>query len=618
MKRREFLTSAVGLTGSLLPALAMARKEPCPPSSLSVNGSDPAQAACIAPGDAEADWVVRANGPGVVWAHDFRSDAEVLNFLKSPSKLTAGVHDPMLMAHRTAADGVTGGGCLELLNIGSTLAQPVSASSTTLLLKDASDFPNPGSAAAAYELAIQTTVPPMKEVVLVTAKNGNALTVVRGRTFPEPNKFDNKGLAADWGADAAIGTDCRGGWARPFSAIVAGDNGRATDDAAAGGSVPRRSFSPRPGQTVDGLIYNFRRGYYGHRDYHSVYPTWNGENDIWDGEEFYLQFRVKVDPRRFSPENEGSGKLWFIHTMGQSGSYELVMNCPEASRRRFSIYTNFGSNANSRLTSPQGGAAGDEKYVTYMPKSKWESTCLVGDPAGCWEWPAGEWVTLLVHVKPGHDNDFQYPLPGEIKRDENLIVVDTSLFTPVNNGQSLEFETNPVPTKETFKFKGALDITQDGYFEGWDLSFLQGASIPSTAQFTIVSYRVANGRARWKVSPKRARDSLPAGVPSNGDRLKVNWGRVAKDAKYKDTTVEVWVKRSGDSGYVLLYSKADLAWIFGDVGQGVYSLHPPGFNCFQPTGYQNVQDGQIPPRISYWYRFDQVIFSRQFIPAPVY
>ena len=88
------------------------------------------------------------------------------------------------------------------------------------------------------------------------------------------------------------------------------------------------------------------------------------------------------------------------------------------------------------------------------------------------------------------------------------------------------------------------------------------------------------------------------------------------DATYADTTVEMWAKRSSDTGYVPLYSQADLPWIFGDLSAGVYDLHPPGFNCFQPTGYQNVQDGLPPPRKSYWYRFDQIILSRQFIPPP--
>lgn len=46
MKRREFLGSAMGLAGTLLPTLAAANREPCPPGSLSVNRGNPARRGC--------------------------------------------------------------------------------------------------------------------------------------------------------------------------------------------------------------------------------------------------------------------------------------------------------------------------------------------------------------------------------------------------------------------------------------------------------------------------------------------------------------------------------------------------------------------------------------------
>jgi hypothetical protein len=145
---------------------------------------------------------------------------------------------------------------------------------------------------------------------------------------------------------------------------------------------------------------------------------------------------------------------------------------------------------------------------------------------------------------------------------------------------------------------------------------MSGNSMPSSFVFKVVDYRVVNGRARWRVTNMRDVDSLPSGVPVAGDRVRIDWWRAEQNAKYDDTVVEVWAKRAGDPDYVTLFSKADLPWIFGDLSSGVYDLHPPGFNCFQPTGYQNVQDGQMPPRRTYWYRFDQIILSRNFIPAP--
>ena len=189
-------------------------------------------------------------------------------------------------------------------------------------------------------------------------------------------KFENQGKATAWAAGAAIGLDSDGGWARPLSALVAGDNGLDKDDPAAGGQLKRRVF--RTGRSLSESIYNFRTGYYGHADYHRFYDTWNGESGVWDGNELFLQFRVKIDPRRMDPGNEGAGKLWFLHMMGKGGAQQLVMNSPSADKKRFSIFTNYGSNPNSRLVG-QGTGITDGKYESYMPNSKWERTCVIGD-----------------------------------------------------------------------------------------------------------------------------------------------------------------------------------------------------------------------------------------------
>jgi len=492
----------------------------------------------------------------------------------------------------------------------------VTATDTRIPLQDARDFPAVRSAAEAYEVTIQSTEPRMKEVVLVVGKEENTLLVQPGRTFPEPLKYENQGRATAWSVGAAVGADCDGGWARPLSALVAGDNGLPQEDAAAGGRQRRREFHTSGSQTVTNLIYNFRTGYYGHRDYHDFYSTWNGVSDLWDGDELFIQFRVKIDPRRLNPGNEGAGKLWFLHMMGKGGAQQLVMNCPDATRRRFNIFTNYGSAPNSRLTGQGDGVTG-ATYQSYMPNSRWERTCVIGNTDGCWEWPVDEWVTLLLHVKPGHDNDFMYPLPSEVNQNRNLIAVDGSGFRPVNDGSVLEFETNAVPVRDSFRFAGAKDNQAEDYFAGWRLRFMSGDGLPSSFLFRVLGYRVVNGRARWRVTNMRATETMPSGVPGTGDRIRVDWSSAATDAKYADTVVEVWAKRPGDPDYVTLYSKADLPWIFGDLASGVCDLHPPGFNCFQPTGYQNVQDGQPPPRQTYWYRFDQIILSRQFIPAPV-
>jgi hypothetical protein len=207
-------------------------------------------------------------------------------------------------------------------------------------------------------------------------------------------------------------------------------------------------------------------------------------------------------------------------------------------------------------------------------------------------------------------------LPSDVNKNQNLITVDTAAFKPVNDGTTIEFETNAVPIRDSFRFAGAKNNQADDYFLGWRLRFMASDSLSTSFVFKVVDYRTVNGRARWRVEPMRKLDSLPAGSPTAGDRVRVEWSGQSS-AKYADTTVEMWAKRPGDRDYARLFSRTDLPWIFGDLSSGVYDLHPPGFNCFQPTGYQNVQDGQPPPRQTYWYRFDQIILSRQFIPAPI-
>jgi hypothetical protein len=107
MKRREFILGATGSAGTLLLGGANAAR-PCPPV-LAGGGA----VSCMT-GDAEADWQSRIAGPGVVWFHDFRSDAEVDAF-----RWVGGVgNDPNDLGRpntvrRNTSDGITGA-CLEI------------------------------------------------------------------------------------------------------------------------------------------------------------------------------------------------------------------------------------------------------------------------------------------------------------------------------------------------------------------------------------------------------------------------------------------------------------------------------------------------------------------------
>jgi hypothetical protein len=202
------------------------------------------------------------------------------------------------------------------------------------------------------------------------------------------------------------GGSASGGWWRPMSAIRANDNGLPTDDLGANGTLPRREWNQdNPAQN-----WEWRTGYYGHPDYHAETPTWEGQSDVWDGSEFYVQLRVSISASRWTPGNP-PGKLLFIDTTAETSNAEIVLiSDPNGAgywneTNPFRMYTSFGSNPNSALSDPQGDGTG----ASMQPGSPFESTCAIGAPTNqpgqCWEWPKDDWVTVLFHIVPGHDNE---------------------------------------------------------------------------------------------------------------------------------------------------------------------------------------------------------------------
>lgn len=215
------------------------------------------------------------------------------------------------------------------------------------------------------------------------------------------------------------GGTCASGWWRPLSALFAGDNGKATDDPAANGTLIRRSFEPAGNVNA---TYNFMGGYYGHSSYHALYPTWTRQSveysNIWDGTEYYLQFRCKISASRFNIDNP-AGKLVFLDlTSGLTGTSlgEIVLRSeptyswvtPGETTSLFRPYGMFGDGRSfgaGELTNPQGGPDGGALQPGYN-----EATCKIGTGtvSGCWYWPADEWVTVMVHVKPGRHSPGPY------------------------------------------------------------------------------------------------------------------------------------------------------------------------------------------------------------------
>jgi hypothetical protein len=207
-----------------------------------------------------------------------------------------------------------------------------------------------------------------------------------------------------------------GGWWRPMAAFAAGSNGRSSADLACNGTVKLRTWANPPSSTEN---FNFRQGYYGHPTVQAAVTTWQGNTDPWDGSEFWLQFRVKMPASRWFGYNGPSssdtrnpfGKLLFIDCTASTHESEIVIQSAGADPQYFNstypfrMYTSSGSNPNSFLTTPQG--AGDGSSI--QDGGPYETSCVIGgdtnDVGDCWEWPRDpEWITVLVHVIPGRDN----------------------------------------------------------------------------------------------------------------------------------------------------------------------------------------------------------------------
>lgn len=179
-------------------------------------------------------------------------------------------------------------------------------------------------------------------------------------------------------------------WARPFSAFP-GDVGY-TSGPAYPSDYPTNWFK-------------YRRGCYGHPDYWVDNPSANDYGGIsWDGHDFYMQFRTKISASCFDAANQAiqlTGKFALIDICSGSNQ-EITIQQPYYGGDLFNLYTNFGSRSNSSLDGGQG--QGTPGQFSAQPGGVYANTCFYNTYSDCWRWPVDEWVTLLMHVTPGHHN----------------------------------------------------------------------------------------------------------------------------------------------------------------------------------------------------------------------
>lgn len=177
-------------------------------------------------------------------------------------------------------------------------------------------------------------------------------------------------------------------WIRPLSALQGSGNGRGVNDPAASGTTTVRAWNPNNRSQAE----QFFNGYYGHSIYHGA--------GTYDGDEFYVQIRCKMDPNRIATATNRAnttGKfIWFTRSDRSLTSQEMVfysygppgnqgqqnylrgyLHSPVESASNFVDFSQFDSPDNGRIQ--PGNTVAQDWYYT------------------------GGWDTLLFRVKAGRE-----------------------------------------------------------------------------------------------------------------------------------------------------------------------------------------------------------------------
>jgi hypothetical protein len=203
--------------------------------------------------------------------------------------------------------------------------------------------------------------------------------------------------------DATVGDGNFTYWQRPFVPMSGGTttgNGRGVgeDDPAANGTVPLYTdWDPsNPGEEEQ-----FSGG-----GWYGTDTSGPGGAAEFTGEEYFMQARVKMDPRRRQGINadEQSGKLFYFTRSDRSGTdQEIVVESYRAGggNNNFYMYRSFSP----ALAEDSPGIAVHGNQPGTEFGSVGDGACRFdnngGRYANCWFWPDDEWVTMQWAVRPG-------------------------------------------------------------------------------------------------------------------------------------------------------------------------------------------------------------------------
>ncbi|TMH34174.1 MAG: hypothetical protein E6H58_07025, partial [Betaproteobacteria bacterium] len=264
----------------------------------------------------------------MIWAHDFSNATEISAHLTGGA---AGVGHAGNAILPTQVTDATLGHAMRIYAFGAQLAADFPASGGVgprpLQISDATYWPDPATAGSYYVQLCKPVIDQAENLLLVTAKSGTTLTVTYIPSSGQPMSSNQR----DWFVGDIVGAQCGASWSRLFSALKGDSNGIGVDDVNAAGTTLRSTHDqtnfPHGAQA-------FGYGWYGRPEYQSQFSTWRpsdyGANaidsilrsNLWDGNEFYLQFRIKFDPRflalnTIDPNGEANAfghKVWMLQS----------------------------------------------------------------------------------------------------------------------------------------------------------------------------------------------------------------------------------------------------------------------------------------------------------------
>ena len=446
-------------------------------------------------GTAEQDWIDRSTGAGVVWAHDFRNVAEITNHLlpvsgggmghvgKSPDQVDAGITGAGSKAMRYVALGAR------------TMATfPTALPATTeqtLVIDDATNWPTSDF----YVQLMRSTVDQDQSQNLYYCRTRVGTTLYL--TWVPYSGQPASTAQLQFPAGSLIGGQNFASWRRPFSALNAAYTGTGVRDINNAGTTYRDLLRPF------GYIWGY--GYYGHPDYQAANggnftysADGNTRSQIWDGSEFYIQFRVKIDPRFWglntypSPAaytgQKWSRKIWLLQ---QEITCEQQIMCNIGPSNRWAI----------PQTAPNPLKLQKERGPTiltgssFQPGSQWEATAIDGSstmvPGDAWEYTDNEWITFLLRIIPGKHGqantfiELKASRPSDANYPNYTTVFSTSHTIPFETVG--EYGVTTAPGYSSFWPTGYLNaelgniVPQASYYVDWTQIIFSKQPIPAPA-----------------------------------------------------------------------------------------------------------------------------------------